>query len=68
MGIAPEFSPFVHVEFDLFPVDKKSDYRFHITVEPLKIFHDAVSWKKKYHASQQLFSWLEKSDEFYIFW
>jgi hypothetical protein len=43
MGIAPGFSPFVHVEFELFPVDKKSDYRFHMTVEPLKIFHDAVS-------------------------
>ena len=42
-GISPSSSPFVHAEFELFPADKKSDYRLYLVIEPLKIFHDAVS-------------------------
>ncbi|CAF0711791.1 unnamed protein product [Adineta steineri] len=39
-GVTSSFSPFVHVEFELFPADKKSDYRLYLVIEPLKVFYD----------------------------
>jgi len=38
--------PLIHVELELSPMDKKSDYRFYLNIEPLKIAYDAVSKKK----------------------
>jgi hypothetical protein len=43
LEMLPSSSPDVHVEFELFPVDQKSDYRLHLTIEPFKIIYDAVS-------------------------
>jgi len=37
--------PLIHVELELSPLDKKSDYRFYLVIEPLKIAYDAVSEK-----------------------
>ncbi len=37
--------PLIHVELELSPLDKKSDYRFYLVIEPLKIGYDAVSEK-----------------------
>ena len=37
------FSPHVHAEFELFPLDQKSDYRLHMTVAPIRAIYDAVS-------------------------
>lgn len=47
LEILPSSSPNVHIEFELFPEDQKSDYRLHLTVEPLKITYDAVSEKEE---------------------
>ena len=47
MGTISLDSPFIHIEFELFPVDKKSDYRLCLVIEPLKFFYDAVSLKKQ---------------------
>ncbi len=41
----PSHFPHVHLEFELFPTDHKSDYRLRLTIEPLKIMYDAVSLK-----------------------
>ncbi len=43
LEMLPSSFPHMHIEFELFPVDQKSDYRFHLTIEPLKIIYDAVS-------------------------
>ncbi len=43
MEMFPSTVPLVHVEFELFPEDRKSDYRLYFTIEPLKIIYDAVS-------------------------
>ena len=34
--------PVIHVELELAPMDKKSDYRLFLVIEPLKIVYDAV--------------------------
>ncbi|UJR29329.1 hypothetical protein I4U23_010541 [Adineta vaga] len=46
MGRISSFSPFLHVEFELFPVDKKCDYRLQLIIQPLKVFynHAIVNW------------------------
>jgi hypothetical protein len=41
------FSPHVHAEFELFPLDQKSDYRLHMTVAPIRAIYDAVSSRKR---------------------
>jgi hypothetical protein len=41
--MSPSSSPHAHIEFELFPMDQKSDYRLHFTVEPVKAIYDAVS-------------------------
>ncbi|CAF3445520.1 unnamed protein product [Rotaria socialis] len=33
----------VHIEFELAPIDKKSDYRFSLTMEPMAIIYDAAT-------------------------
>jgi hypothetical protein len=43
LQMLPSLSPHVHAEFELSPMDQKSDYRLHLTIEPLKIIYDAVS-------------------------
>lgn len=35
--------PLIHLELELSPIDKKSDYRFYLIIQPLKIAYDAVS-------------------------
>ena len=42
----PSSSPSVHIEFELFPADQRSDYRLHMMVEPLKVVYDAVSYSR----------------------
>ena len=36
--------PVIHVELELAPMDKKSDYRLFLVIEPLEIVYDAVSY------------------------
>jgi len=36
-------SPHVHIEFELFPADQRSDYRLHLDISPMKIIYDTVS-------------------------
>jgi len=39
----------IHIEFELAPIEKKSDYRFILILEPLTIIYHAVSqFKYKY--------------------
>jgi hypothetical protein len=40
-------SPCVHVEFDLFSDNLKSDYRLQLIIEPIQFTYDAVSNEKK---------------------
>jgi hypothetical protein len=35
--------PLIHSELELSPIDKKSDYKLYLIIEPLKIAYDAVS-------------------------
>jgi len=35
--------PLIHSELELSPLDKKSDYRLYLVIEPLSIAYDAVS-------------------------
>ena len=35
--------PQVHSELELSPIDRRSDYRFHLVIQPLQIAYDAVS-------------------------
>ena len=35
-------SPLVHIEFELFSGNQKSDYRLQLIVEPIRIIYDAV--------------------------
>ena len=35
--------PLIHSELELSPMDKKSDYRLFLVLQPLKIVYDAVS-------------------------
>ena len=37
--------PLIHSELELSPMDKNSDYRLHLVIEPLRITYDAVSCK-----------------------
>ena len=37
----------IHIEFELAPIDKKSDYRFLLIMEPLTIIYHAVNRKDK---------------------
>jgi hypothetical protein len=37
----------VHIEFELAPINKKSDYRFSLTMEPMAIIYHAVSKREK---------------------
>ncbi len=37
-------SPHVHIEFELFPVDQKSDYSLRLNMEPMKIIYDTVTF------------------------
>lgn len=41
-GNAISTLPVIHVELELAPLDKKSDYRLLLRIEPLKIVYDAV--------------------------
>lgn len=41
-GDAISTHPVIHVELELAPLDKKSDYRLFLRIEPLKIVYDAV--------------------------
>ena len=41
-GDAISTLPVIHVELELAPLDKKSDYRLSLRIEPLKIVYDAV--------------------------
>lgn len=43
LEMLPSSSPHVHIEFEFFPEDQKSDYRLRMTIEPLKVIYDAVS-------------------------
>jgi hypothetical protein len=37
--------PMMHIEFELFPISTiKSDYRFHLNIQPIIIIYDAVSY------------------------
>jgi hypothetical protein len=39
-------APMMHIEFELFPINAiKSDYRFHLNIQPIIIIYDAVSYK-----------------------
>lgn len=42
-SISKSTLPLIHVELELSPIDKKSDYRFYLIIQPLKIAYDAVS-------------------------
>ncbi|CAF1109897.1 unnamed protein product [Adineta ricciae] len=59
MGTMSTFSPFVHVEFELFPADKKSDYRLHLVMQPLKVFYDEVifNWLVDCFSSKDKLEW-----------
>lgn len=43
MEIRPSSSPNIHIEFELFPEDQLSDYRLHLTIQPLRFTYDTVS-------------------------
>jgi len=47
MPILSSSSPVVHVEFELFSANQKSDYRLHLIIEPIQIIYDAVSQEKR---------------------
>ncbi|CAF3786248.1 unnamed protein product [Rotaria socialis] len=40
-------SPLMNLQFELFPINKcKSDYRFHLNVQPISIIYDAVMFNR----------------------
>lgn len=41
-------NPFFHVEFELHPENKKSDYRLNMCFQPFKIIYHAVSKMKNF--------------------
>jgi hypothetical protein len=47
--------PLIHVELELSPMDKKSDYRLYLVIEPLKITYDAVSEKNGLRIFRRMF-------------
>jgi hypothetical protein len=55
LEMLPSTSPHLHVEFELFPLDQKSDYRLHMDIEPLKIIYDAVSNRKRFFPKMFLY-------------
>ncbi len=45
----------IHIEFELAPIEKKSDYRFILILEPLTIIYHAVSqFKYKYSTKMKI--------------
>jgi hypothetical protein len=42
-SMLPSHSPLVHIEFELFSVNKNSDYRLELIIEPIQIIYHAVS-------------------------
>ena len=46
-AVSTSFFSLIHSELELAPLDKKSDYRFHLVIEPLQIAYDAVSSKHR---------------------
>lgn len=46
----------MHCELELFPMDKRSDYRFNMAIEPLQITYDAVSREQREHTRFIVFS------------
>jgi hypothetical protein len=44
-AVSTSVLPLIHSELELSPLDKKSDYRLYLVIEPLSITYDAVSQK-----------------------
>lgn len=54
MPILLSSSPLVHVKFELFSANQKSDYSLQLIIEPIRIIYDAVSKQIKDSFNKQI--------------